>query len=75
MEDYLDAHPAVQSVNGKTRHVVLNAEDVGALPEGTFIPSKITDLTNDSDFATNGDLSELETKLNTIADSDDQTLD
>ena len=75
MEDYLDAHPAVQSVNGKTRHVVLNAEDVGALPEDTFIPSKITDLTNDSDFATNSDLSELETKLNTIADSDDQTLD
>ena len=75
MEDYLDAHPSVQSVNGKTRHVVLNAEDVGALPEDTFIPSKITDLTNDSDFATNSDLSELETKLNTIADSDDQTLD
>ena len=75
MEDYLGAHPAVQSVNGKTRHVVLNAEDVGALPEDTFIPSKITDLTNDSDFATNGDLAELQTKLNTIADSDDQTLD
>lgn len=75
MEDYLDAHPAVQSVNGKTRHVVLNAEDVGALPDDTFIPSKITDLTNDSDFATNGDLAELQTRLNTIADSDDQTLD
>lgn len=59
MEDYLDAHPAVQSVNGKTRNVVLNAEDVGALPDDTFIPSKITDLTNDSDFATNGDLAEL----------------
>lgn len=48
MEDYLDAHPAVQSVNGKTRNVVLNAEDVGALPEDTFIPSKISDLTDDS---------------------------
>lgn len=59
MEDYLDAHPAVQSVNGKVRHVVLNAEDVGALPEDTFIPSRITDLTDDSDFATNGDLAEL----------------
>ena len=55
--------------------MVLNAEDVGALPDDTFIPSKITDLTNDSDFATNGDLAELETKLNTIANSDDQTLD
>lgn len=48
MEDYLDANPAVQSVNGKTRNVVLNAEDVGALPEDTFIPSKISDLTDDS---------------------------
>ena len=28
--------------------MVLNAEDVGALPDDTFIPSKITDLTDDS---------------------------
>lgn len=59
MEDYLIAHPAVQSINGKTGNVTLNAADVGALPDDTFIPSKITDLTNDSDFATNGDLAEL----------------
>ena len=52
MEDYLDEHPAVQSVNGKTRNVVLNAEDVGALPEDTFIPSKISDLTNDAGYLT-----------------------
>lgn len=30
---------AVHSVNGKTGHIVLSAEDVGALPEGTEIPS------------------------------------
>ncbi len=59
MEDYLDEHPAVQSINGKTGRVTLSASDVGALPSSTTIPSKISDLTDDSDFATNGDLAEL----------------
>ena len=48
MEDYLDEHPAVQSINGKTGHVILSASDVGALPSSTAIPSKISDLTDDS---------------------------
>lgn len=43
---------AVDSVNGKTGTVVLNAEDVGALPDDTAIPSKTSDLTNDSGFIT-----------------------
>ena len=37
----------VQSVNGQTGTVVLNANDIGALPDDTDIPSKISDLTND----------------------------
>ena len=48
MEDYLDEPPAVQSINGKTGHVTLSASDVGALPSSTTIPSKISDLTDDS---------------------------
>lgn len=40
----------VQSVNGKTGAVVLDAADVGALPSSTVIPSKTSDLTNDSGF-------------------------
>lgn len=40
----------VQSVNGKIGAVVLGASDVGALPAGTAIPSKTSDLTNDSGF-------------------------
>lgn len=40
----------VQSVNGKTGAVVLDASDVGALPDSTAIPSKTSDLTNDSGF-------------------------
>ena len=41
---------AVQSVNGKTGVVLLDAEDVGALPASTQIPAKTSDLTNDSGF-------------------------
>lgn len=40
----------VQSVNGKTGAIVLDASDVGALPSSTEIPSKTSDLTNDSGF-------------------------
>lgn len=43
----------VQSVNGQSGVVVLDAEDVGALPNDTDIPSKVSDLTNDSGFITN----------------------
>lgn len=40
----------VLSVNGKTGAVELDASDVGALPDDTFIPTKTSDLTNDSGF-------------------------
>ncbi len=43
----------VQSVNGQSGIVVLDAEDVGALPDNTDIPAKTSDLTNDSGFITN----------------------
>ena len=43
---------AVDSVNGQTGDVVLDASDVGALPDTTVIPTKTSDLTNDSNFAT-----------------------
>lgn len=42
----------VQSVNGKTGDVVLTAVDVGALPSGTKIPNKTSDLINDSGYIT-----------------------
>lgn len=41
---------AVNSVNGQTGDVIITYEDVGALPDSTFIPSKTSDLTNDSGF-------------------------
>lgn len=42
----------VQSVNGKTGVVVLTASDVNALPSSTAIPTKTSDLQNDSGFLT-----------------------
>lgn len=45
-----DGSGAVISVNGKDGNVTLDAEDVGALPDDTVIPSKTSDLQNDSGF-------------------------
>ena len=42
----------VDSVNGMTGEVVLSAADVGALPNTTIIPSKTSQLTNDSGYIT-----------------------
>ena len=47
---------AVDSVNGYTGTIVLTASDVGALPSSTSIPSKTSDLTNDSGYITSSDL-------------------
>ena len=40
----------VSSVNGQTGAVVLDADDVGALPDTTTIPSDTADLTNTAGF-------------------------
>lgn len=50
----------------RTGNVNLTAENVGALSKDTKIPSKTSDLTNDSDYATN---SSVDTKLEGKADS------
>ena len=48
----VEYHAPVKSVNTKTGAVTLTASDVGALPDSTTIPSKTSDLTNDSGFLT-----------------------
>ena len=50
--DILALVPAspVSSVNGQTGAVVLDAGDVGALPDTTAIPSDTSDLTNNAGF-------------------------
>lgn len=58
----------VKSVNGKTGDVNISASDVGALPDDTAIPSKTSDLTNDSDFTTQ---TYVDTALASKADTSD----
>ena len=43
---------AVSSVNGKTGAVIINASDVGALSNTTKIPTKTSELLNDSGYIT-----------------------
>ena len=52
VQDVLDLAAAapVSSVNGQTGAVVLDADDVGALPDTTVIPSDTADLTNTAGF-------------------------
>ena len=47
---------AVDSVNGMEGDVVLTAQDVGALPDDTFIPTATSELENDSGFITEADI-------------------
>lgn len=46
--------PTSRTINGKalTGNITLSASDVSALPDSTMIPSKTSDLTNDSGFIT-----------------------
>lgn len=48
------AVPTIRTVNGKalSSNITLSASDVGALPSSTSIPSKTSDLTNDSGYIT-----------------------
>lgn len=58
----------VTSVNGQAGDVRLGAEDVGAMPVGTKIPAKTSDITNDSGFITKvvSDLANYYTKSQTF---------
>lgn len=57
----IDNTDAVVSVNGKIGVVELDAEDVGALPDDTLIPAKLSDLVNDSGFITENDIPAIPT--------------
>lgn len=54
------AVPTTRKVNGKalSADITLSASDVSALPSSTTIPTKTSELTNDSGFITTGDIPE-----------------
>jgi len=66
----------VESVNGQTGVVELDAEDVGALPDSTVIPTDTADLTNGAGFITSSALSDYEQKstITALSATDSITL-
>ena len=67
--DYLEEHPIsvpVTSVNGEIGDVVLNASDVGALPDSTIIPTRTSQLQNDSGFLTSAPVSSVNNKTGAV---------
>lgn len=65
----------VSSVNGQTGAVVLKASDVGALPSTTTIPSKTSQLTNDSGFLTSAPVTSVNRKTGVITLTQDDVGD
>lgn len=57
---------AVYSVNGQTGDVVLTASDVGALPDNTAIPTKTSDLENDSGYITSAPVQSVNSKTGAV---------
>lgn len=66
-----DGTGSVDSVNGYTGTVVLDASDVGALPDSTTIPTKTSELDNDSGFVTS---SAIPTSLSELSDDSTHRL-
>lgn len=66
--------PTGRTVNGKalSANITLDADDVGALPDSTTIPTKTSDLTNDSGFLTSHQ--DISGKLNTNGNGSDVTV-
>lgn len=58
---------AVDSVNGQTGDVVLDAADVGALPDTTTIPTKTSQLQNDSGFLTSAPVTSVNSKTGAVS--------
>ena len=63
----VSAVPTTRKINGKalSADITLSASDVSALPASTAIPSKTSDITNDSGFITSED---IPTKLSEFTD-------
>ena len=58
--------PTTRTVNGKalSSDITLSASDVSALPSSTTIPTKVSDLTNDSGFISSVEWNDISSKPN-----------
>ena len=74
--DYISEHPItapVTSVNGEIGDVVLDASDVGALPDSTVIPTKTSQLQNDSGFLTSAPVTSVNGQTGAVTVTDTNT--
>lgn len=64
----IGAVPVTRKINNKAldADVTLTASDVGALPDSTTIPSKTSDLTNDSGFITSAPVTSVAEKTGAV---------
>ena len=71
------AVPTTRKINGKalSADITLSATDVNALPSTTTIPSKTSQLTNDSGFITSSDIPQLSRASVSIANDNTSTID
>ena len=58
LQSYTETDPTVPSWAKQSAKPTYTAAEVGALPDSTVIPSKTSDLTNDSGFITSADVPE-----------------
>lgn len=59
LQSYTETDPTVPEWAKRPTKPEYTAEEVGALPEGTKIPSKTSELSNDSGFATKAEVEEM----------------
>ena len=73
----VNAVPTTRKINGKalSSDITLSATDVNALPSSTTIPSKTSQLTNDSGFITSSDIPQLSRASVSIANDNTSTID
>lgn len=72
----VNAVPTTRKINGKalSADITLSATDVNALPSSTTIPSKTSQLTNDSGFITSSDIPQLSRASVSIANDNTSTI-
>ena len=72
----VNAVPTTRKINGKalSADITLSATDVSALPSTTTIPSKTSQLTNDSGFITSSDIPQLSRASVSIANDNTSTI-
>ena len=66
LNSYTETDPTVPAWAKAVTKPTYTAAEVGALPSSTAIPTKVSDLTNDSGYLVNADIADINTKVTSI---------